>query len=201
LQAGADAKRVRLESEAASTRAQQLGEAEAAATRARGLAEGDAVRAKGLAEAEAIAARAEALATDQEAVIGQQIAERLPEIVAEAAKAFGNIDQLSVPNGAEGMSQMFSQVLGMGAASIPLLRGMIEQTNGHGAGNGTGPDAAKPRARADQLHPDRALIVDADRPARPSDPDPGRARVPQGAAGRIREDSAMCQRTSPGEAG
>jgi hypothetical protein len=60
-------------------------------------------------------------------VIGQQIAEQLPQIVAEAAKAFGNIGQLTVLNGAEGVGQMFSQVLGMGAAAIPLLRSVVEQ--------------------------------------------------------------------------
>src|SRR5207248_5968399 len=138
LQAGADAKRVKLEAEATATRTQQVGEAEAAATRARGLAEGDAVKATGLAEAEAIKARADALASNQEAVIGQQIAEQLPAIVGEAAKAFGNIGQLTVLNGAEGVGQMFSQVLGMGAAAIPLLRGVIEQTGGpNGASRGT----------------------------------------------------------------
>ena len=67
---------------------QRLGRAEAAATKARGIAEGEAVKAKGLAEAEAIKARADALASNQEAVIGQQIAAQLPQIVGEAAKAF-----------------------------------------------------------------------------------------------------------------
>jgi flotillin len=140
LQAGADAKRVKLEAEATSTRTEQIGRAEASAIKAKGLAEGEAVKAKGLAEAEAIKARADALASNQEAVIGQQIAEQLPAIVGEAAKAFGNIDQLMVLNGAEGMGQMFSQVLGMGAAAIPLLRSVIEQggtANAKGSANGT----------------------------------------------------------------
>ena len=93
------------------------------------------MKAKGLAEAEAIKARAAALAQNQEAVIGQQIAEQLPQIVGEAAKAFGNIGQLTVLNGAEGVGQLFSQVLGMGAAAIPMLRGVIDQVgeNGHAA--------------------------------------------------------------------
>jgi len=114
-----------------------LGEAEAASTKARGLAEGEAVKAKGLAEADAIKARAVALATNQEAVIGQQIAEQLPQIVGEAAKAFGNIGQLTVVNGAEGIGQLFSQVLGMGATAIPMLRGLLDQTT-----NGSGSRAA-----------------------------------------------------------
>jgi uncharacterized membrane protein YqiK len=143
LQAGADAKRVKLEAEATATRTEQIGRAEASATKAKGLAEGESVKAKGLAEAEAIKARAEALAQNQDAVIGQQIAEQLPAIVGEAAKAFGNIDQLTVLNGAEGVGQMFSQVLGMGAAAIPLLRNVIEQTGAtNGASRGTGGVAA-----------------------------------------------------------
>jgi flotillin len=145
LQAGADAKRVKLEAEANSDRTERLGNAEAAATRARGLAEGEAVKAKGLAEAEAIKARADALARNQEAVIGQQIAEQLPQIVGEAAKAFGNIGQLTVLNGAEGVGQLFTQVLGMGAAAIPMLRGMLDNPAPHPhSTNGDAAPAATP---------------------------------------------------------
>ena len=132
LAAAADATHIKLDAEANATRTRQLGEAEAASTKARGLAEGEAVKAKGLAEADAIKARADALASNQEAVIGQQIAEQLPQIVGEAAKAFGNIGQLTVLNGAEGIGQLFSQVLGMGATAIPMLRGLLDQTNGGG---------------------------------------------------------------------
>jgi flotillin len=145
LSAAADAKRVKLEAEANASRVKQIGEAEGDATRARGLAEGEAVKAKGLAEAEAIKARASALAENQEAVIGQQIAEQLPQIVGEAAKAFGNIGQLTVLNGAEGVGQLFSQVLGMGAAAIPMLRGMIDQV---GSGNGRAAEPPPPPVRA-----------------------------------------------------
>jgi uncharacterized membrane protein YqiK len=150
LSAGADAKRVKLEAEAAATRTKQIGEAEGSATRARGLAEGEAVKAKGLAEAEAIKARAAALAQNQEAVIGQQIAEQLPEIVAEAAKAFGNIGQLTVLNGAEGVNQLFSQVIGMGAAAIPMLRGMLDQVAPDNRRNSIGdpPPTPTPAVRA-----------------------------------------------------
>jgi flotillin len=147
LQAAADAKRVKLEAEANSTRARQLGEAEAAATAARGGAEGEAVRARGLAEAEAIKARADALATNQEAVIAQQIAEQLPAIVAEASKAFSNIGQFTVLNGAEGVAQAFAQVLGLGASAIPMLRGMLEQTQ---SGNGQASPAPSQRAATKQ---------------------------------------------------
>jgi carbamate kinase len=128
---------------------QQLGEAEAEATRARGLAEGDATKAKGLAEAEAIGARAEALARNQEAVIAQQIAEQLPQIVGEASKAFANIGSMTVLNGAEGVGQMFSQVLGMGAAAIPMLRGLLDGRDGsaaRGAAAAPAPEEARQAA-------------------------------------------------------
>ena len=94
-------------------------EAEAAATEAKGLAEGEAVRAKGMAEAEAIKARADALAENQDAVIGQQLAENWPAIVEAAAKPFGGIDQLIVLNGAQGLSDALAQALSPGRGRPP----------------------------------------------------------------------------------
>lgn len=146
LGAGADAKRVKLDADATALRTRQLGEAEAAAIQAKGTAEGEAVRAKGLAEAEAIRARAEALARNHEALIGQQIAEDLPAIVGEAAKAFSSIGQLTVLNGAEGVGQLFSQMLGMGAAAIPMLRSALEQTSSPNGGE----SRASTRDKAEQ---------------------------------------------------
>src|ERR687884_105682 len=131
LRAAANAQKVKVEAEATAESTRRVGEAEGAALEARGAGEGEAVKAKGLAEAEAIRARAQALAQNQEAVIGQQIAEQLPQIVGEAAKAFGSIGQLTVLNGAEGIGQMFSQVLGMGAAAVPMIRSLLTE-NGAG---------------------------------------------------------------------
>jgi flotillin len=148
LQAQADAKRVKLEAEAASARTRQLGEAEAAATEVRGEAEGSATRAKGMAEADAIRARAEALRENQEAVINQQIVEELPQIVAEGAKAFGNIDQLTVLNGAHGMTELLNQVVGAGISTVPMLRRLLgSQSNGTTEGaEGARPQRPKPKA-------------------------------------------------------
>src|SRR6266540_5045669 len=140
LQAQADAKRVKLEADAQATQTKQLGQAEAAATEVRGEAEGAATRAKGVAEADAIRARAEALRDNQEAVINQQIVEELPQIVAEGAKAFGNIDQLTVLNGADGMTQLLNQVVGAGISTVPMLRRLLS-TNGNGK-----PDGERARA-------------------------------------------------------
>ena len=93
--------------------------------------EGAAVRARGLAEAEAIKARGEALEERSDAVIGQQLAERWPQIVEAAAKPFGAIDQLVVLNGAEGLSTTLAQALSQGVANLSMARRLL---GGDGAG-------------------------------------------------------------------
>jgi len=128
LQAGADATRVKLAAEADSQRTTMIGNAEASAIRAKGTAEGDAISARGLAEAAAIHARADALAQNQEAVISQQLAEHWPAIVEAGAKAFNNIDQLIVLNGADGMSEMMGKIMTQGAAGLQLARNLLART-------------------------------------------------------------------------
>ena len=135
LAAGAEAERVRLEATAQSDKTRMLGEAQAAATKATGLAEGDAIRARGTAEADAIKARADALANNQEAVIGQQLAEKWPQIVEAAAKPFGSIDQLIVLNGAQGLTEAVAQALSQGVAGLELARKLLG-----GKSAGTSPD-------------------------------------------------------------
>ena len=102
-----------------------MGEAEAAATRATGEAAGAAVLARGMAEADSIKARADALAENQDAVIGQQLAEKWPEIVQAAAKPFGEIDQLIVLNGAQGLSEVLAQALSQGVSGLTLVRKLL----------------------------------------------------------------------------
>lgn len=130
LEAGAEAEHVRVAAaaEAESTRA--IGQAEADATTAKGTAEGAAVRAKGMAEAEAIKARADALAENQDAVIGQQLAEKWPAIVEAAAKPFGDIDQMIVLNGATGLSEALAQALSQGTTGLQLARNLLSGGNG-----------------------------------------------------------------------
>jgi uncharacterized membrane protein YqiK len=161
LQAIAEAEHVRIEAIARADATKAIGEAEAAATQARGNAEGEAVRAKGLAEAASIKARAEALAENQEAVIGQQLAENWPAIVEAAAKPFGNIDQMIMLNGAEGMSQALASALSQGVAGLQLARGIL---SGHGTGgkepkaesNGHKPDVVLPAEPAPVAAPAKA---------------------------------------------
>lgn len=102
------------------------GEAEAKATEATGRANASAIEAKGLAEAAGIKARAEALAENQDAVIAQTIAENYPEIVKAGASALGNIDNLVVLNGAQGMEDMLGKALTMGGAGLGLAQSLME---------------------------------------------------------------------------
>jgi uncharacterized membrane protein YqiK len=130
LQAAAEAEHVKLDAGAHAEATRSIGDAEASATKAKGLAEGEAVRARGMAEAEAIKARADALAENQDAVIGQQLAEHWPAIVEAAAKPFGNIDQMIVLNGAQGLSETLAQALSQGVAGLQLARSLLSGTNG-----------------------------------------------------------------------
>ncbi|GHF42883.1 flotillin family protein [Streptomyces mashuensis] len=125
--AEAEATRARGDAAAAATRA--TGEAEAAAAQAKGLAGAEAARAQGLAQAAAIKARAEALAENQEAVVAQQLAERWPEIVEAAGLALGNVDQVVLLNGAEGLSDLFAKAVAMGGTGLGLARRLLTVMN------------------------------------------------------------------------
>jgi flotillin len=125
LQAEAEAKRITLNATAQSEATRMLGQAEADAIEAKGNAEGEATKAKLLAEAQAIRARADALAQNQEAVIGQQLAENWPAIVEAAAKAFSNIDQMIVLNGAAGIGEILGQVMSQGATGLKFARSVL----------------------------------------------------------------------------
>jgi len=125
LAAAADAEQVRLRAGAQAESVRSVGEAEAAAIQAKGMAEGESVRARGMAEAETIKARADALAENQDAVIGQQLAENWPAIVEAAAKPFGDVDQMIVLNGAQGLSDLLAQAMSQGVTGLALAREML----------------------------------------------------------------------------
>ena len=114
----------------------QRGIAEGEATKARGEAEGASIRAKGLAEAEAIAKRAEALEKEADAVIGQQLAEQLPEIVRAAAESFKHVDNLTILNGAQGVSEIIAQVIGQAGPALELAQNALRR-------NGAAPEPSK----------------------------------------------------------
>jgi hypothetical protein len=86
-----------------------------------------------------------ALAENQDAVIGQQLAEQWPAIVEAAAKPFGDVDQMIVLNGAAGLSEVLAQAMSQGVAGLQMARKLLG-TNGSENGatpSGTmGKDAA-----------------------------------------------------------
>ncbi|WP_433331512.1 flotillin family protein [Spirillospora sp. CA-294931] len=117
--------------QAAATEVQLKAQREAEATRLIGEAQADAIRRKGMAEAETIRARAEALAENQEAVIAQQLAENWPQIVEAGAGVFGNVDNMIVLNGAQGVEEMLAKALTLGGTGLGLARTLLNNTNGH----------------------------------------------------------------------
>jgi len=125
LAAAAKAKQIEQIGTSESRITSQRGIAEAEATKARGEAEGASIRAKGLAEAEAIGKRAEALEKQSDAVIGQQIAEQLPEIVRAASESFKHVDNLTVLNGAQGISEIIAQVIGQAGPALEMAQAAL----------------------------------------------------------------------------
>ncbi|RJO79984.1 flotillin family protein [Nocardia panacis] len=119
-EAEASAIRVRAAAQAEATRL--TGQAEADAIKARGLAEAESMRARMAAEADGIRQRAEAMSQNQEAVIAQQVAERLPEIVAAAAAPFEHIGQFTVLNGAQGVTSALAEIIQQAGALTGLAR-------------------------------------------------------------------------------
>lgn len=151
-EAGRDARIAAAEAQASETEksgaAQALileatGRAEAAATQAKGLADGEATRARGLAEAEALSKRADAMQKNQEAVIGQQIAEKMPQIVEAAASAFHGVDQLTVLNGAQGISEILNQVIAQAGSSLTLAKDLLATPNEASGNGGSGDHPAR----------------------------------------------------------
>ena len=108
-----------------------------------------------MAAAEAIKARADALAENQDAVIGQQLAEQWPAIVEAAAKPFGDVDQMILLNGAQGLSDVLAQALSQGVTGLSMARNLLAGSNGSTDGRngsvepgGPGSDASGDASRS-----------------------------------------------------
>ena len=94
------------------------------------------------AEAAGIERRAAAMSQNQEAVIAQQIAEKLPEIVAAAAAPFEHIGQFTVLNGAQGVTSALAEIIQQAGALTGLARESLLPAvtgNGRGSTNGATP--------------------------------------------------------------
>ena len=121
----AEADRARAAGEAAAAEARAAGEAsalraladaEATARRLRAEAEADAIRAEGQARAESIEAEAEAIASNQEAILSQRVLDVLPSIMAEFAKGYSAIGNVSIVGGGSG-EEGASRVIGADSAT------------------------------------------------------------------------------------
>jgi flotillin len=154
LAAEAQAGAVKVQAEAQANATRINGQADADAIRARGLAEADAIKAKATAEASGIESRAAALSQNQEAVIAQQIAQSMPEIVRAAAEPFAHIGQFTVLNGAQGVTSALGDVIQQAGALVGIARQtitpMIAPLRGHDAAGDDTPSkpAARPTAAA-----------------------------------------------------
>ena len=89
--------RARAEAEAEALRAKSAAEAEA--LRARANAEAEVIRAKGEASAAAIQAEGEALRENQEAILGRELIGQLPALMAEFAKDYQNVGNVTLVGG------------------------------------------------------------------------------------------------------
>jgi uncharacterized membrane protein YqiK len=178
-QAEAAAQEVRLAAEAEAAAVKVQAQAQADATRLNGVADGDAIKARGLAEAEAIRARAQAeaagiesraaaLSQNQEAVIAQQIAQTMPDIVRAAASPFEHIGQFTVLNGAQGVTSALSEIIQSAGALAAVARRTLtpamiaagEQDDSNGAV--ARPAAPKPASAAPKASAPARAAVPAD---------------------------------------
>ena len=82
---------------------------------------------------------------ESDAVIGQQLAEQLPQIVEAAAKSFANVDNLTVLNGAQGIGEIMNQVIGQPAPALDLARQALG-SNGNGRGGNADAPTSRPGA-------------------------------------------------------
>ncbi|MRH91754.1 flotillin family protein [Nocardia sp. SYP-A9097] len=122
MQAQAEAESIKVRAAAQAEATRLTGQAEADAIQARGLAEAETVRARMAAEAAGIQQRAEAMSKNQEAVIAQQVAQNLPEIVAAAAKPFEHIGQFTVLNGAQGVTSALAEIIQQAGTLTAMAR-------------------------------------------------------------------------------
>ena len=104
-------------------RIRQEGTAEADIIRLKGEAEAYAIKAKGLAEAQAMHAKAEAWEMYGKAAITQLIVEKLPEIVANAAKSLETTQKLIIM-GERGPSQLVGSVVDIAATAPALVKAL-----------------------------------------------------------------------------
>lgn len=133
VEAEADKRAAILAAEAQAESTRQVGLAQAEVNRITGSAEAEVIKAKGMAEGDALKSRADGLAHESEAVIGQQLADRLPDIVRAAAAAFDHVDNITMVNGAEGITESLVSIASVGRSMLDAVRPKAPDSsrNGH----------------------------------------------------------------------
>ena len=91
--------------------------------RAEGTAEADVIRVSGEAKAEAQAKLGEAFEKNGASMLAKQLIELLPQLVENAAKPLGAIDQMTVFDGGKGVTDT-------GLSTLPQIFDMIKSTTG-----------------------------------------------------------------------
>ena len=178
LAAEAQAAAVKVQAEAQANATRINGQADGDAIKARGLAEADAIKAKAMAEATGIESRAAALSQNQEAVIAQQIAQLMPDIVRAAASPFEHVGQFTVLNGAQGVTSALGEVIQQAGALVSIARNTITPLLTNTLAQPTDGSGAPPKPVAAAPAPARRPAKSADAPkpaATPAAPD-----APQG---------------------
>ncbi len=94
------------------------------------------------AEALGIERRAAALSQNQEAVIAQQIAENLPEVVRAAASSFDHVSNFTVLNGAAGVTGALAEIIQQAGALSDMARSALSPLDRNGSSNGHTPAGA-----------------------------------------------------------
>jgi flotillin len=166
LAAEAQAGAVKVQAEAQANATRINGQADGDAIKARGLAEADAIKAKAMAEATGIESRAAALSQNQEAVIAQQIAQLMPDIVRAAASPFEHVGQFTVLNGAQGVTSALGEVIQQAGALVSIARNTITPLLANTLAQPTDGNGAAPKPVASSAPARRAAKpADASRPA------------------------------------
>ena len=139
--AEADRDQAKLAAEADAYRNTTLADAEAQAARVRADATAHAERSTAEGQADANKALAESLRQgNQELIAASRIIEQLPELVNAASRGIAS-SNLTVLNGAAGVSEMLAGLIGQGLAVLDLLR---TSTSAGANGAGTVPATAGP---------------------------------------------------------
>jgi flotillin len=112
-------------------------------------AEAERIRILSLADAEKMKIQAEAAASHNRVALDRMLIDQLPEIVKQAASGLAGAN-VTVLNGADGIGEIASGLVGQGMAIFESLRGGIRHSGGEDTGELTDSSGAAGRAELEQ---------------------------------------------------